>query len=194
MRSLYQIRLLKACTLLLFLVVVINFQGHAQEGFPEPGNNPDQLFYLQRTSNKNTIVYELNMKDRVLNTENPIHVFWIRYEEQGQRQELSYIQKRFAYGVRTKKIKEGHYRLSLNAYESFQMDLKKNATGAYQVHAQANGKNILLQRIFIKIIGGTMLSPDIEYFELKGMHAAGGEPVAEKMKVLKQETGNASAK
>lgn len=194
MRLLYHINLLKAYTLVVLLVFVVNVQSNAQEGFPEPANNSNQLFYLQRTSNKNTIVYELNMKGGVLDAENPIHVFWIRYEEQGQRQELSYIQKRFAYGVRTKKIKDGYYRLSLNAYDSFQMDLIKNTNGVYQVHAQANGKNILLQRIFIKILGGTMLSPDIEYFELKGLNLAGGELVAERMKVLKAEVADSTTK
>ena len=30
--------------------------------FPEPSGNPNQLFYLQRTPNVNTTVYELNYK------------------------------------------------------------------------------------------------------------------------------------
>ena len=34
-----------------------------EKGFPIPAGNSKQLFYLQRTPNKNTIVYELNYKN-----------------------------------------------------------------------------------------------------------------------------------
>lgn len=160
----------------------------AQDGFHEPTDNHDQLFYLQRTHNKNTIVYELNKKDGILDIKEPVHAFWIRYEENAQRQELSYIQRRFAYGIRSKKINENHYRISLNSYDSFPMDLIKDADGVYRVYAVANGKKIQLNRIFIKITGGSMWSPDIEYFELKGKDPQSGVVIAEKMKVLKKET------
>ena len=170
----------------LIIVLIINTQQtKAQDGFPEPMGNTDQLFYLQRTSNKNTIVYELNKKNGVLNTEDPIHVFWIRYEEQSQRQELSFVQKRFAYGVRVKKIQEGHYRFALNSYDNFTMELLKDTDGEYRVYTMANNKRIQLQRIFIKITGGSMWSPDIEYFELRGYNHGEQAVVAERMKVLK---------
>lgn len=172
-----------------FLLLTITcFCANAQDGFPEPQNNPDQLFYLQRTHNKNTIVYELNKKDGVLDVNEPVHVFWIRYEENAQRQELSYIQRKFAYGIKAKKIKENHYRLSLTSYDKFPMDLVKDMGNTYKVYANANGKRIQLHRIFIKITGGSMWSPDIEYFELKGTDSHSGDVVAERMKVLKAET------
>lgn len=168
--------------------VTVVGQATAQDGFPEPTNNPDQLFYLQRTHNKNTIVYELNKKNGVLDTKEPIHVFWIRYEENAQRQELSYIQRKFAYGIQCKKLKENHYRVTLNSYDKFPMELIKDADGVYKIFVTANGKQIHLNRIFIKINGGPMWSPDIEYFELKGKDTQSGIAVAEKMKVLKTET------
>src|SRR5688572_10785112 len=86
--------------------------GLAQTGFPVPGGNQKQLFYLQRTPNTNTIVYELNYKNGVIDPDNPVHEFWIRYQENGQRQELSYIQRKFAYGIKTRKLAENKYELS----------------------------------------------------------------------------------
>ena len=58
------------------------------------------LFYLQRDPDANTVIYELNFrKDGSLHPESPIIASWIRYSEQGQRKELSGIERRFAYGV-----------------------------------------------------------------------------------------------
>src|SRR3954452_17345983 len=85
---------------LALLVFLITLSISAQEKFPVPSGNNKQLFYLQRTANTNTIVYELNYNNRDLDVEEPIHVYWIRYTEQGQKEELNYIQKKFAYGVK----------------------------------------------------------------------------------------------
>lgn len=61
--------------------------------FPEPAN-VNKLFYIQRDPNTNTLIYELNTNDAgELDTDNPLHVYWIRYAEKGQREELSYIQR-----------------------------------------------------------------------------------------------------
>ena len=48
--------------LLMLLCSLTYLYAAAQEGFPVPAGNAKQLFYLQRTSNTNTIVYELNLK------------------------------------------------------------------------------------------------------------------------------------
>jgi hypothetical protein len=46
-----------------------------QDTFPVPKYNPKQLFYLQRTSNTNTIVYELNEDAKgQLEKDEPVHV------------------------------------------------------------------------------------------------------------------------
>lgn len=169
---------------MIVLLALLGSENFAQDGFPEPAPDTDRLFYLQRTSNKNTIVYGLNKKSGVVDKASPVRAYWIRYEEEGQEQELSYIQRKFAYGVNTKKLSEGHYRISLTAYDSYHMELIMEENGKYNVYAHANGERIRLNRIFIKIIGGSTFSPDIEYFEINGWDKD-NKPVAERMKVLK---------
>jgi hypothetical protein len=161
--------------------------GAAQEGFPVPPPNARQLFYLQRTSNHNTVVYELNYKKGVLDKSNPIHVFWIRYTEQGQRAELNFIQRVFAYGVKIKLLPDSSYRVRLVSYAGYSMFLKKGADGKYRLFAPINRQLMVLNRIFVKITGGSMWSPDIEYFEVSGVDPATGKPVSERKKVLENE-------
>lgn len=80
-----------------FLLLLINcftvLMVTAQDKFPVPAGNPNQLFYLQRTANTNTIICELNYKRNILDPEEPVHVYWIRYDDKGQKEELNYIQK-----------------------------------------------------------------------------------------------------
>lgn len=159
----------------------------AQEGFPVPAGNTSQLFYLQRTSNTNTIVYELNYKKGMLDEDNPVHVFWIRYAEKGQRAELNWIQRIFAYGVKIKVMPDSSYRVRLVSYAGYSMFLKKGADKKYRLYAPINGKLMILNRIFVKITGGSMWSPDIEYFEVSGIDPVTGQPVAERKKVLTNE-------
>ena len=159
----------------------------AQDGFPVPTGNALQLFYLQRTSNTNTIVYELNYKNGVLNESNPVHVFWIRYTEKGQKAELSWIQRTFAYGVRIKRQADSSYRVRLVSYAGYSMYLRKGPDGKHRLYAPINGHMMILNRVFVKITGGSMWSPDIEYFELSGTDPATGKPVSERKKILASE-------
>jgi len=174
----------------IFLVVLCSLlclYAAAQEGFPVPVGNANQLFYLQRTSNTNTIVYELNYKKGVLDEDNPVHVFWIRYAEKGQRAELSWIQRVFAYGVKIKLMPDSSYRVRLVSYAGYSMYLKKGVDKKYRLYAPINGKQMILSHIFVKITGGSMWSPDIEYFEVSGIDPATNKPVAERKKVLTNE-------
>ena len=148
-----------------------------------PAGNSKQLFYLQRTSNTNTIVYELNYKNGSIDTENPVQGFWIRYQEMGQREELSFIQRKFAYGLKTKKIADDQYELSFVSYKKYKMYLKLGADKKYYVFTDINHKPAVLTSIFIKINGGSFWSPNIEYVEILGLEPNTKAAVKERLKI-----------
>ena len=58
----------------------------------------ERLFVFERSTNKNYICYDVNIKDGKLNTKEPVHAYWIRAEEGGEKKELSYLQFNFAFG------------------------------------------------------------------------------------------------
>lgn len=164
-------------------IIFISTFAKAQEKFPVPAGNPKQMFYLQRTSNTNTIVYELNYKDGVLDQDDPIHVFWIRYGEKGQKEELNFIQRKFAYGIKANLISQDKYKLNFVSYKKYVMYLMKGADNKYNVYAKINQKHAILDRIFVKINGGSLFSPNIEYVEIKGIDPLTGLEVKERMKI-----------
>jgi Domain of unknown function (DUF4833) len=172
----------------LFLVIItftgFLLSGFAQEKtFPIPTGNNNQLFYLQRTPNTNTIVYELNYKNGNIDTENPVLGFWIRYQERGQREDLSFIQRKFAYGLKTKKISETQFELSFVSYKKYKMYLMQGTDKKFWVYTNINQKPAILTSIFIKINGGSFWSPNIEYIEISGIEPNSHSVVKQRLKI-----------
>jgi hypothetical protein len=150
--------------------------------FPDPVNI-SKLFYIQRDPNANTLIYELNTNQAgELDTDNPIHIYWIRYADKGQKDELNYIQRKFAYGVNTKLIKEGEYDVRFVAYKKLPLNLLKSGDGKYHIFAPIAKKQAILNRIFVKVEGGSFWLPNIVYVELKGTDPATGKEIIERFK------------
>ena len=141
--------------------------------FPVPTGVANQLFYLQRDPNTNTIVGQLNLDAAgKLNAEEPVHVFWLRYAEQGQREELSFIQRKFAYGLRATKRGPDSYELRFAASDKLRLYLTKTRPdNAYHVFTTIANKQAVLERIFLRIEGGTFWAPNVKYVELSGHDA-----------------------
>jgi hypothetical protein len=172
--------------LLLLLLLLTSSLCHiliAQDKFPVPEGNPNQLFYLQRNWNTNTIVCELNVKDGILDPDDPVKVFWIRYHENGQKEDLSFVQRKFAYGMKTTLLDKEKYELRFVSYKNFPMYLMKGNDNKFSVYATINNKLAILQRIFIKLNGGSVWAPKVEYFEIKGIDTATGKEVVERLKI-----------
>lgn len=170
-------------TIIIIGQLVFNFASAQVATFPVPEGNTKQLFFLQRTPNTNTIICELNYKNGVVDKEAPIHVFWIRYQEKGQMEDLSYIQKKFAYGVKSKEIGTNKYELNFVSYEKYKMYLMRGADNEYHVYTSINQKQVILNRIYIEIKGGTFWSPNVQYVELTGLDPASHSVVKERLKI-----------
>lgn len=155
----------------------------AQLNFPIPKNIPNQLFYLQRDPNPNTIICALNLKNGQVDKQDPVKVFWIRYTEQSQQQELSYIQRVFAYGVKTRPVRNGEYEFNFVSYKKLPFHLAKTAQNKYYVYATVNQKKVILNRVYLHIEGGTMWKPNVKYIQLEGTNAQTGESTVERITV-----------
>lgn len=137
--------------------------------FPVPKGNPLQLFYLQRQPNSNTIVVELNSHGGKVDPRDPVHVYWIRYTEKGQKAALSFIQRKFAYSLQTKQVSENAYDLNFVSYKKMKFRLEKGNDNVWRVYANLrNGSRIILKRVYLHINGGSFWKPKVEYVELKG--------------------------
>jgi hypothetical protein len=179
---------------LFFVVILFTFNSLAQktkttppasvEQFPTPPDSDIRLFYIQRSSNTNTIVYDANLgADKKLDAKNPVHTYWIRYNEGGKKQELSGMQRTLAYGLHTKATAgetntyDGHFL----AYRKRKFVVKTNAKGQPIALFPINGKMQVLKRVFVKVDESGMM-PSVIYVELWGRDAVTDKEVYEKFK------------
>ena len=151
--------------------------------YPTPPLSSERLFYVQRTPNANTIVYDLNLNtDGKLNMEQPVKVYWLKYAEKGQKEELNYIQRKFAYGLNTKALNNGGYDIRFVSYKKFPLTLMKGGDGKYHIFASVAQKQVILSRIFVKIEGGTFWIPNVVYVEVKGTDPETGKEIVDRFK------------
>jgi hypothetical protein len=181
--------------LTLLLSILLNFNSLAQkktktpapstvEQFPVPPTSAVQLFYIQRSSNINTIVYDANLgTDKKLDPKNPVHTYWIRYTEGGKKQELTGIQRSLAYGLHTKPIasEAGSYDGHFLAYRKRRFVVKLNAKGEPVALFPINGKMQILKKVFVTVDESGMM-PSVISVELWGKDANTDKEVYEKFK------------
>jgi len=151
--------------------------------FPKPPITTDRLFYVQRDPNANTIVYDINMgSDGQPDADEPVKVYWIKYAEKGQRQDLNFIQRKFAYGINAKPLGNGSYDIRFVSYKKFGLTLKKASDGKYHIFTTILQKQAILSSIFVKVEGGSFWFPNVPYVEVKGIDPQTNKEMVERFK------------
>jgi len=120
-------------------------------GFPIP-KEKDMIFYIQKSFNTNTVIYAANIgSDGKLDPKNPVKVYWIRYQEGGQKKELNYVEKTFGYGVTSKPLKDkpNSYLFSLVSLKKMSFVITQDKNGKAIVATTINGKPAHIDRVYI---------------------------------------------
>lgn len=152
--------------------------------FPTPKRTDNMLFYLQRDPNTNTLIYKLNLDENGnLIKSAPVLIQWIRYAEKGEIKGLSYIQRKFAYGLETKEIAKDKYEIRFISYKKLPLYLYKNKDNEYQVSVNINAKTIKINRIFVRIEGGSFWIPNVKYAEVEGIDDLSGKSINERISI-----------
>lgn len=160
-----------------------NYDGERglPEHYPTPDIGIDGLFYIQVNQNYNTVIYEINRNhDGSINESEPLHVYWIKYTENGIRKELNVIQKQLAYGYRHKKICNHSYEISVVSYSERKIYIDERAPGGPAAIMKINNKMAVISNIYVYALE-MGLFPDGKYIELYGYGIESKQPVYEKI-------------
>ena len=82
------------------------------------------------------------------------------------------MQKKFAYGIESRELETNNYELNFTSYNKFKMYLKTGEDKRFHVYVTLNKKQVILEKIYIEIKGGTFWKPNIEYVEITGTDPA----------------------
>ena len=152
------------------------------EKYAIPPKTDTLLFYIQRNHNSNTIIYDAKYEENgTLDRDEPIIVYWIRYDEQGQKMELRTVEKWYAYGVDWKKIEhKKKYSIKLVADKEHKFWLQQLAPYKSVIITEINKKRSILDHIYI-FADNSGMWPIVKYIELFGTDIKAKESTYEKI-------------
>jgi hypothetical protein len=146
-------------------------------------DDPNVMFYIQKNTNPNTIVYALKLNaDGKINADDPMEVFWRRYQEDSARKELAWLEKTFAFDFKVKAIegKENTYEFSLIAMKGKKLYVTQTKNGEPNVFMKISGITARLERIYVVVDDSKRIQSVIS-MELFGRDYKTGKLVYEKI-------------
>ncbi|OUL60190.1 DUF4833 domain-containing protein [Flavobacterium sp. AJR] len=163
--------------------VVAQSKNPSPLNFPTPKNIDNMLFYIQRDPNVNTAIYTINyLENGKINKSNPIKAYWIRYAEKGEIKDFNYMQRKFAYGIESKTLDNEEFELQFVSYKKLPLTLKKiDSDQKYHVFVNVNQKRIQVEKIFVRIEGGSFWLPNVKYAEVTGIETSSNKIITERM-------------
>ncbi len=180
--------IVKVTLLIISITLLSSFSkfSFAVVDYPEPSGIENMLFYVQRTVNTNTIIYELNLdSDSNLVESQPIKAYWIKYEDGNKKEGLSLIQRKYAYGIEAKVVNKEKQLFSFHfvSYKKREFYLLRSGKQKkFKVYAYTDNKLAELEKIHVQIEGGTFMLPNIKYVLVKSKNIETGELIIEKIK------------
>lgn len=165
--------MMKLLLLSLFNLFVLG--AFSQGDYPVPPETEHQLFYIQHSKNHNTYVYDANFeRGQKICDKDPVRIYRILYTEGGIRKELTNMQRKLAYGLRTQKIADNCYEMNLVSYPGIKLFLRQTHEGKVFVETIINRQTIILKRLFLKTQEGLSdLRTKLEYIMIYGKDHAG---------------------
>lgn len=129
--------------------------------------NSNSLFKIERSKDANEIYYELKtLSNNSLDKENPINIYWVRNTEGGKTKPLTWIQQHYAYGLEFISSSQQKAKFHFVSYDKKEFTLKKDVEGNFKVFTVKDKKEVIVNRIFIQIDGGSFWFPTISRVEL----------------------------
>ena len=162
----------------LLLVVILSLLP--QSIFAASGDKAGHLFFIERSKNKNLVQYDIRLTENTdLPDSRPVNAYWIL--ENGRREELNSIERKYAYGVvRQEKLDKDKFKVILVAFKSWEIIVER-INDTFKAVISINGIESVLQKIYIKSEETRVGFPRVLYVELFGRTKETGLPIKERI-------------
>ncbi len=141
------------------------------------------LFCIDRSKNANRVQYDLELRaDGELNADHPLKAYWLMLAEDGRHEELSWLERRMAYGWSlTRSAGRDGFDLRLIACSRRVLRVRRDAAGRYRAAVDIARRDAWLGRLFVKTSDGG-IAPSVEYVDLFGIDRVSGRAVSERLR------------
>ena len=160
------------------LLVILSF--FPQLIFAASGDKAGHLFFIERNKNKNLVQYDIRLTENTdLPNSRPVNAYWIL--ENGRHEELNLIESKYAYGiVRQEKLDTDKFKVILAAFKGWEIIVER-INDSFKAVVSINGKESILQKIYIKSEETRAGLPRVLYVELFGRTKEAGLPIKERI-------------
>jgi hypothetical protein len=167
---------------ILGVAALMSFSGISlSTNFPVPPHTKQSLFYIHRNLNNHSVVYEVNLTEKgFIDPENPFKIYWIRYGEKNKYKELNYMERTFAYGLKSEPLKNGRIRAAFVAKKERTIDVFIDDKGQATALMNIDNKISKLVKIFVQVAEDGWW-PKVAYVEFFGTDFKTSLPTYEKL-------------
>jgi hypothetical protein len=138
-----------------------------------------ELFRIERSTNRNVVIYGVRLAaDGSIDHANPVDAHWRLLAEDGRSEDLTWLEKQFAYGYSVEQKQEGVL-LKLTAVPRRTLRIVKNGP-AFQAELALGTRRTVLRRIWVQA-DGTVLGPHVRFIDLYETDARTGERLVERI-------------
>jgi hypothetical protein len=162
------------------ILLLLMFFGFTVFALGDAETDELSLFKIGRSKDANEIHYEVNLDENGnLDLSSPFRTYWIKYTWNGRIEPLTWIQTRYAYGLKILHRSPKNIEFQFVSYSKRNFWLKRLDSGRYKVFTLSNGKEVEVERVFIQIDGGTFWVPKISQVELFAKQPETGDAILE---------------
>jgi hypothetical protein len=143
-------------------------------------DEPNQLFYIQRSPNSNTVVYSARLDARGdFDSSTPVEAFWRKFNIDGSRQPLNFAERLMAYGVRVDAARPGQpIAFHITALPGRKLTLAMDAQHRPEALLQIGNRTVKLTYIYLQVKEGGVL-PEVPSLDVFGTDTATGKAIHE---------------
>jgi hypothetical protein len=145
-------------------------------------DEPNQLFYVQRSPNSNTVIYAAHLDGQGnLDSSTPVEAFWRKFNIDGSKQPLNFIERLMAYGVRLdgeKSAKSASF--SIAALPERKIAVRLDDQHRPEALAQLGSHMVRVAYVYLHVVEGGLL-PKVPALDIFGTDIASGKAIHEQL-------------
>ncbi|HEY2011514.1 MAG TPA: DUF4833 domain-containing protein [Rhizomicrobium sp.] len=153
--------------------------AHLRPEFKVP-DEPNQLFYIQRSPNSNTVIYAARLDGHGdFDPRQPVEGFWRKFNIDGSRQPLNFIERAMAYGVKFDAIKPGQpITFRVAALPDRKLTLAMDAQHRPEALLQIGSHTVKVAYVYLQVVEGGLL-PSVPSLDIFGTDISSGKAIHE---------------
>ena len=148
--------------------------------YPVP-NEPNMLFYIERSVNSNTVVYAANLDSHGrIDPDTPIIAYWRWYNVDGHRKPLNFAERMLAYGIKsvTHDGPGGSFTFKLAALPERTIFVDLDSKGLPEAFGKVGNRWARLVYVYLEV-DDSGLVPDVTAMDFFGYDKHTGKPLRE---------------